>query len=106
MNGNGNFTCFSGMIMSKRLSQGKKKIGGILNNLPNWPGEWICTGTSLFLCYLDTTQDCSPYLIIFYMMSAVSIQGLLCLARFHCLIIDQTLMTRDLSERYVDCPVY
>jgi hypothetical protein len=106
MNGNGNFTCFSGMTMSKRSSQGKERIGEILNNLQNWPIKCVCIGTSLPLWYLDTAQDCSSYLIIFYMMSAASIQGLLCLARIHCLIIGQTLMTKDLSERYVDYSVY
>jgi hypothetical protein len=47
MNGNGNCTCFSVMMMNKRLYQGKERIGEILNNLPNLLTEWVCTGTSL-----------------------------------------------------------
>jgi len=63
------------MMMNKRLSQGKERTGEILNNLPNLLTEWVCT--------------------------AVSILELLCSVRFHCLIIDQILMTKDLKERYL-----
>lgn len=38
-------------------------------------------------------------LTIVYIMAAVSILELLCSVRFHCLIIDQILMTKDPKER-------
>jgi len=42
-----------------------------------------------------------PCLMIIYVMAAVSIPESLCLVRSPCRIIDQTLMTKDLKERYL-----
>jgi hypothetical protein len=100
MNGNGNCICFFVMMMNKRLSQGKERIGEILNNLPNWLSEWVCTGTSLHLYDSDTAWYFCCNLTVVYMMAAVSILELLFSVRFHCLIIDPILMTKDLKERY------
>ena len=99
MSGNGNCTCYFVMMMNKRLSQGKERIGEILNNLPNWLIECVCTGISLPLADSDTAQYLHYNLTIVYILPAVSILKLLCSVRFHCLIIDQILMTKDPKER-------
>lgn len=44
----------------------------------------------------------APCLMIIYVMAAVSIPESSCLVRSPCLIIDQTLMTKDLKERYAE----
>lgn len=57
--------------------------------------------------YIIVLHMLCPLLMIIYIMAAVSIPESSCLVRSPCLIIDQTLMTKDLKERYAElliCP--
>lgn len=101
INGDLNLLCFYGTKKTKKLCQGREKIGVISTISQQWQLEWDYTGEVfvMFLRFLIFVWKI--FSDMFLLFAAVSIRRLLSLAKLLCQIIDLILMINAHKERYI-----